>query len=1364
MRAGLLLGLALLLLAAVALGLLGSQAGLELALGAGARWLPGTLALREAHGSLLRGVAFSGLDYRSPGLDIAVGRGDCAWRARALLGARLHLPRCELEEVSVRTAAGGQGRTTLPESLRLPVALQFDALAVRRLRVEVVAEDGTASVHEVALVDGAMSLDAQGLELRRLRVEAPALGLEFLSLEGSVGGREPFPLALEADWRFRPPDGPALAGGGSLEGDLGALRLRQRLEQPAPATVELELGQPLEALQWRARVELPATAASALGLAREGLEVGADIQAEGALERASASLALRVADAEFGRWRAEARLGWAGGQALDIEGLSVQSDPGSATRLDAAGVASLGAAGPALRLQGSWEGLLWPLAPNGPVLDSPRGEFEFDGDAEAYTLALRGRIQAADLPETALDAALRGSPERVVFERFSAEGEWGRVEAGGALDIARLEVDLQGRWTGLRLPAAGPGGKPAAASPEGRFLLRGTPEAYRFELDGALAGEDFPAARVRVDGAGDSGALSLESIELQTLGGRLSGRATLALGEQPALSASLEGAGLDPGTHWKAWPGKLGFTLGLEGRLVDGRPLGTLELTALQGRLRGHALQGRGRAEALAQGYRVSELLLSSGRTRVRVDGVWGPAVDLKASVDSPDLGELWPAGGGRLAGTLTLGGAPAALRVEVDLTGEGVKAPGLALASLEADIAASLREDAPARLRLEASGVEFQGQRLERVSLTGEGSTGRHALALEAGGEPGSLSLALAGGLRGERWQGQLERATLEAPAAGRWELEAPAGLAAGRAALSLEQSCWRAADSARLCAEGTWQDDSSWRGRVSGERLPLARLPLPELPAGGRVEGLLSLEAEASGRGGWPSTGRFTLGGGPLSVILPEEARRPLPPFVVRRLALEAAIEDGRLGAALRLEPDTDLAEPVTGELRIPWPGKPVPWRELSVSGRLLAAVPDLGRFEPLAPVLADIRGQAQADLRVVGTLGEPELGGSLRLQGEADVPGLGIELRGVELTLSGAGERFRLHGLARSDPGTLRLQGEITPGAETLASVSLEGSRLKVLDTADGRVLVSPELTATLSGRLVDVRGTVVVPEATLTPGEMLQRASVSSDVVVLQEQPEGGDEPPLRTIATVKLVLGDAVKLASSGLAGRLTGDLLLIDRPGRATAGVGEIQLREGEFTFYGQTLAIERARFMFAGAAVDDPGLDVRASRKARDGVLAGVQMDGRVRDWRLKLFSEPPLRDEAILSYLALGRSLQGTGAADGSLLMQAASALGFRGGDRLVKGLSDTFGLDELSFGTVTDPSVSSLGRTDRVEPGTTQSAGLTLGKYLSPKLYVGYGFGVLTNANLFRLRYELAPGWSLEATSGAEQGADLLYSIER
>ena len=186
---------------------------------------------------------------------------------------------------------------------------------------------------------------------------------------------------------------------------------------------------------------------------------------------------------------------------------------------------------------------------------------------------------------------------------------------------------------------------------------------------------------------------------------------------------------------------------------------------------------------------------------------------------------------------------------------------------------------------------------------------------------------------------------------------------------------------------------------------------------------------------------------------------------------------------------------------------------------------------------------------------------------------------------------------------------------------------------------------------------------------------------------------------------------------------------------------------DGKFSTYNMELTIQKGRLTFAGGPINNPGIDVRAVRVIGD-VTAGVQVRGTLKNLQLTLFSEPPKDQADVLSYLLFGVPISGVSTEQGRALFLAATSLRLSGGASLAQKIGNKFGIEEV-----------------RLETGNTpQEASLVLGKYLSPKLYINYSYGIFETSNTLRLRYQLSNKWILQSEAGSTQsGADLLYTFE-
>jgi translocation and assembly module TamB len=64
-----------------------------------------------------------------------------------------------------------------------------------------------------------------------------------------------------------------------------------------------------------------------------------------------------------------------------------------------------------------------------------------------------------------------------------------------------------------------------------------------------------------------------------------------------------------------------------------------------------------------------------------------------------------------------------------------------------------------------------------------------------------------------------------------------------------------------------------------------------------------------------------------------------------------------------------------------------------------------------------------------------------------------------------------------------------------------------------------------------------------------------------------------------------------------------------------------------------------------------------------------------------------------------------------------------------------------------------------------GTAADAGeLMAGKYLSPKLYIRYSYGLFNRLGGLLLRFKVNDRLSIETRSGEQKSMDLLYTVEK
>jgi translocation and assembly module TamB len=274
---------------------------------------------------------------------------------------------------------------------------------------------------------------------------------------------------------------------------------------------------------------------------------------------------------------------------------------------------------------------------------------------------------------------------------------------------------------------------------------------------------------------------------------------------------------------------------------------------------------------------------------------------------------------------------------------------------------------------------------------------------------------------------------------------------------------------------------------------------------------------------------------------------------------------------------------------------------------------------------------------------------------------------------------------------------------------------------------------------------VTGSVTVPEARIEPKQFAGAVMPSADEVMVTGEAEADQATDYQVSTDVRLILGSRVAINAYGLKGRLEGEVLLRTRPGEVPIASGELEIEDAEYRAYSRELDVERGRLLFPGGPVADPGIDLRAMKDV-PGYEVGVIVRGRLRRPELTLYSVPTLPQSQIAALLVVGRTLDSLQAGDRQSL-GSSSDLAAQGGALLAGQVGHYIGLDEVAF-----------------EAGADKEASVVLGKFLSPRFYIGYGISLTDSINTFKLRYTIGDRWIIRGEAGQESSADIEYTIDR
>jgi autotransporter translocation and assembly factor TamB len=239
-------------------------------------------------------------------------------------------------------------------------------------------------------------------------------------------------------------------------------------------------------------------------------------------------------------------------------------------------------------------------------------------------------------------------------------------------------------------------------------------------------------------------------------------------------------------------------------------------------------------------------------------------------------------------------------------------------------------------------------------------------------------------------------------------------------------------------------------------------------------------------------------------------------------------------------------------------------------------------------------------------------------------------------------------------------------------------------------------------------------------------------------------------PLRADVTITVPPGN-VWLRGRDESIEITGRVNVTKEPGRSFIVYGPISAVRGTYQFRGKLFKITRGELNFIGQEVIDPPLDIQAETRIGD-VRIIIYLTGTYERQTIRFESDPSMDEIDIISYLIFGRPQ--TSLTEGESFRAGEAALALTGqiaADELKDILGDRFRIDYINI---------SAGS------GGFQHGSLSMGKYLTPKVFVIYRQSFSTeNPQQVEVYYEINRHFSLETqvTDEKTSAVDLIWKYE-
>lgn len=1313
-------------------------------------WLPDTVTVGEVSGRSFSPLQLRGVTVKAGAAQVELQNLQLDWQPSRLLAGDLRIMRLAADGVTVvlpPPAAPEEEPDRAPRpfsvpALQLPVDVELVELRISELRV-VQSAPPAAPVFSATSINAAARLNDAGVALESLRIASPLIDLQA---EGFLASAEPRQTQLDASVNLRLPDQPALAADLGVRGPLAYLTLQLDLTAPTAATVTANVRDLTVAAvpSWTVQARVVDTALNRVNPTWPALTIAAELDATGSgAQQARATTQVTVQHPQATAV-ATADTAW-NGTVLTVSPFTVALPQPGATAT-AWGSVTPQRGQPRVDVTLVWNNLRWPLQ-DAPQVMSPGGELMLTGTPADYQFQVSTQLATAQLPDAALTANGRGDTSHLHLSSLNVDVGETHAAASGTFGWKEgFHFAAAGDWQKLRWPLANQGPPATVASEAGHFHGAGTLESFALAVDGDVLAPGAPPLMLELGGVGSTAHLDIARLHSEVIGGTVDVVGHVAWRDGVRWNAQVAGKHLDL-ARWRDLPSSdLALRLHSQGALHPQHGLETVaELQRLSGKLAMQDVNASAQLSVARDTIKIDPLQLRVGASTAFVQGSLGETMDLQWKVQGRELHLL----DDRLAGDLRVEGRMSGFRAapHVDLRASGTNLRALTgrLASIELDAAATLdvANIDRARLTLLATGLGYNNYQIDQLLLRAQGDgTAQNAVLALAGGEHGA-TFALTGAAVGKAWEGAIESGIVTWTPDLTWRPSGPTKLHVESGKVRLDRACWTS-EQGSACAAGEHNRAGPWRIALRAPELGL-QLFQRWVPTQIALAGAVDVNVSAQGNAG-------DIHGAESAIEFDEALLRSDDPFGP---PTEVKFSSAKIHAnlnerALDLTAGLKLTPGGTFQARahVPAPALFLDPTTAPIDAQLDVKLDQLDALGTLVPKISDVKGSVVLTASLTGTAQDPQLKGRLDLKdGALDVPGAGLEVR--DLTFNARAKSIRdvvLSGSAHSGDGDLTLSG--TAGIRDdglLLKANLRGENFTAVHTRELRALVSPDLTLITSSDGTTITGTVRIPESTIRIKKPKGTVEASNDVVVIDRQ-NSAQPTPHRIAMQVRVELGDRVNMDAFNLRAHLGGGAQITMEPSKPAVGVGTFTIDEGFYEAWGVALRIERGHVVYVNSPLNNPGLDIRATRKAGD-VLTGLNVRGTLADPKVEIFSEPPMNESDAFSYLIFGRPLSQSTSADAGEGLDAVNAARSMGLEIAAQRLSQKLGLDDV-----------------RVQTDEEGNSTVVMGRYLSPKVYVGYGVDVVDQLTSFHLDYLLSRRWTIRTqTSAAATAADLMFSLD-
>jgi len=881
------------------------------------------------------------------------------------------------------------------------------------------------------------------------------------------------------------------------------------------------------------------------------------------------------------------------------------------------------------------------------------------------------------------------------------------------IDVESNSVNGRLNWRNLRWPLKS--ATTQFSSESGQLHISGSVDDWL--ADGQLIVQmgDYPKGRFDIRGEGNGTSTRLVIPGGEILGGTLGGDAEADWSDGLKWSAAIQTKDIDPEPLLPGWPGRLDSDIEIIAQSQSQQI--QLKLLSLRGLIRDVPISARG-------GLKVNQANLSFQSLQVRTDEA---ELALNGNPGDPDgatvkfSGSLPSAllqgarGSLELEGRYSNHAAQPLLEIELqglDIAWNDLIISNLVVSTPEVNTATNL----PA-MQLDATGMILKDFAFDEFALSVSPVDDQIEVkaVLQSEGFVLKSLMNLVNESRddpfGGPWRGELNELELAIGPAYLFELSKPARFSWSSGSTLLGPVCLAETVGASLCLGLDYQNNGDWSLLADATAVPLDYLR-DYLELDVHFEQLIGGHMEWHQPHDKPPTGGadFRITAGKILDLLDNEVLTETKEgqfaFKLQNGNLESGVLNVEFPGTGFIDVGFDILDIMVGGAQ-------------KIQGRAIARLDHFKLAGHLAlPGVDAVDGQFESNIQLGGTMEDPDFDGAFKLSnGSINYSPIGLQLEDIEFEGQiNPRDRGEFKGQFRAGEGVGLLSGSFLfddIGTAQL-EIDLTGEQLLLANTDTLNILTETDLQLVLGPRRMDINGRIIIPNASLTPSNLLLGEVRDSDDLVIETpgaevEPDASKAPEINRIhGQLEVSFGDDVLIKLPGIETNLTGSTLFNWSGDPVPLAEGGYTL-QGQVDVYGPRLTINNGSISFPSVPANNPILNIRAGRDIFGNTqirCAGVRVIGSLKRPVVEAYTVPVTNEDRAWTLLITGTDFdQGQGV------------------------------------------------------------SGFDVGTYIAPKLYVSYGVSLFEDENVISARYDIMKGFGIKVTSGQrETGLDVSYTIDK